>query len=166
MISYIPLYKLYFDHRYNKFNTLSISYPNMGFIRLNNHRINVLADRFYDIVTFFKTSIHIYTNKFFTHCTKTIQKKVKTWLYRRHPHCRVSYFAQNKYSMICLWPAIFSFIGKDALSMEVNQMNGFVFFSVTLVVFERFSVDFWIFSAKKTIENIRKTQIHSFDSYL
>ena len=60
-----------------------------------------------------------------------------------------------------MWPAIFSFIGKDALSMDVNQMNGFVFFSVILVVFERFFVDFGYF-AKKTTENIGKTQIHSF----
>ena len=51
--------------------------------------------------------------------------------------------------MICLWPAIFSFIGKDALSMDVNQMNGFVFFSVILVVFERFFVDFGYFLQKK-----------------
>ena len=80
----------------------------------------------------------LHINKFFTHCTKTIQKKVKTWLYRRHPYYRVSYFAQNKYSMMCLWPAIFSYIRKDALSMDVNQINGFVFFNVFLWILDIF----------------------------
>ena len=51
--------------------------------------------------------------------------------------------------MRCLWPAIFSFIDKDVLIIEMNQMNGFVFFSVILVIFERFFVDFGYFLQKK-----------------